>query len=592
MITAPLSDLTSMISGSQYAAMSSKNNNDSTGIDFQSFINDANKTVNVNDPESVKESYNTRKQEMDKDASNLSNNDRNSFNDNDNKVKATDTDKKTEVDKAKTDNTNESSNDNTSKKIEDNAVSKNGKVEEVKENEISEESVLKISSDILNKTAKELDISVEELEDILANLGLTAVDLVNPQNVSILVANVSGDGDMMSLLTDENLGKLVIDINTEIKDVIKEVSNELGISINDLVDKINESAKAVPLANDNATMDNPKDSLFADEFMVLDEKGSKTIADDASSLERFNSNQEFAMADNNDTSVNISEDINPVKVSENSEKIDSVKINAVNTDELKINTTKISDVKIDEAVVSKEDLAVESDLAMVTADNNQEAESNAGNEFEQSFMKNEAFTSDKSNDNDSKILESGVNTFATAINNEMQVNPEMVINESNAQFTSYVDAEDVINQINEQLKAQAGESIKELQMQLNPENLGTVHLTLLSKESGVSAQLTAQNESVRAALESQIIQLKENLEQQGVKVEAVEVTVASHAFERNLNEGNESNQNNEEYADKLRKATRKIDVNGYFEEDGDYSDEEIITASMMQADGNSMDYKV
>ena len=89
--------------------------------------------------------------------------------------------------------------------------------------------------------------------------------------------------------------------------------------------------------------------------------------------------------------------------------------------------------------------------------------------------------------------------------------------------------------------------------------------------------------------------LKENLEQAGVKVNAVEVSVESHAFERNLDEQGQNNgqEAKEEEEKRLRKATRRLNINDLFADDNsvELSEEESLTAEMMQADGNVMDYK-
>ena len=68
---------------------------------------------------------------------------------------------------------------------------------------------------------------------------------------------------------------------------------------------------------------------------------------------------------------------------------------------------------------------------------------------------------------------------------------------------------------------------------LNPENLGSVHVTVTAKEGIITAELTATNEAVKKALENQMQILKENFNNQGIKVEAVSVTIESHSFEGN-----------------------------------------------------------
>ena len=108
--------------------------------------------------------------------------------------------------------------------------------------------------------------------------------------------------------------------------------------------------------------------------------------------------------------------------------------------------------------------------------------------------------------------------------------------------TSYVsiDTMDLLEQVAEQIRVNVSEGTSSMEMQLNPENLGKVYVNISSKEGVIHAQLAASNEAVRAALETQVADLRQNLNQAGVKVDAVEVTVASHEFEKNLEQNQES----------------------------------------------------
>ncbi|MCQ2522270.1 MAG: flagellar hook-length control protein FliK [Lachnospiraceae bacterium] len=152
-------------------------------------------------------------------------------------------------------------------------------------------------------------------------------------------------------------------------------------------------------------------------------------------------------------------------------------------------------------------------------------------------------------------------------------------------------AREIFEQVRDQIRANTNDGLTELQMKLNPENLGNVHLTLTAREGAVTAHFGTENDAVRQALEMQIAQLKENLEHQGVKVEAVEVTVSSHGFEQNLEQGNEQNLTEEKEREALRKATRKINLLGDEEGVEELDEAEAVTVDMMKADGNSMDYK-
>ena len=83
-----------------------------------------------------------------------------------------------------------------------------------------------------------------------------------------------------------------------------------------------------------------------------------------------------------------------------------------------------------------------------------------------------------------------------------------------------------------------------------------MHIQLATKGGVVTAQITTQNEAVKNAIETQVVQLKDNLEEQGVKVEAVEVSVASHQMEKNLDQNGQDHQSQEQ--DKTTGSIRRI----------------------------------
>lgn len=148
--------------------------------------------------------------------------------------------------------------------------------------------------------------------------------------------------------------------------------------------------------------------------------------------------------------------------------------------------------------------------------------------------------------------------------------------------------QDIMNQIMDYMKVQIKTDLTQMELQLHPASLGSVHINLTSKEGVITAQFLTQNETVKAAIESQIVQLKNNFEEQGLKVEAVEVTVESHAFERNLSgEGNGQQQSQSG----KKKNARKINLNELnLEEETQMDDAEQIAVAMMSAEGNTVDY--
>lgn len=145
--------------------------------------------------------------------------------------------------------------------------------------------------------------------------------------------------------------------------------------------------------------------------------------------------------------------------------------------------------------------------------------------------------------------------------------------------------QEIMNQILDYMKIQLNADADYLEMQLQPESLGTLQIRITAKEGIMTAQFTTASESVRAALESQMVQLQQQLENQNIKVEAIEVMVQSHAFESALQQGEEKQQQPEE----KRNRTRAIDLNNLTEAD-ELSEEDRMVAQMMEANGSTVDY--
>ncbi len=144
---------------------------------------------------------------------------------------------------------------------------------------------------------------------------------------------------------------------------------------------------------------------------------------------------------------------------------------------------------------------------------------------------------------------------------------------------------DIMNQVMDYMKIQLNSETSSLEMQLQPESLGTLQIRISAKEGLMTAQFTTASDSVKAVLESQMVQLQQQLESQNIKVDAIEVMVETHAFESALQQGEERQQTGEE----KKGRTRRIDLNsvdGTEEMDG----EDRLVAEMMAANGNTVDY--
>lgn len=156
---------------------------------------------------------------------------------------------------------------------------------------------------------------------------------------------------------------------------------------------------------------------------------------------------------------------------------------------------------------------------------------------------------------------------------------------------SYFDAdtEMIMRQITDYMKGSVSDGVSELEMQLHPESLGNLHVKLTAKEGMVTAQFTAQNETVKNVLESQMIQLKETFKEQGVTVENIEVEVQTndfaHSMGQNGGQQTDSGQNRAE-----RPKVRRINLNDLEGSEEELSEEEQLAASMLKESGNTVDY--
>ena len=377
-----------------------------------------------------------------------------------------------------------------------------------------EEALTEAVEKIVKETAELLGIDPEQLKDLMAQLGLALQDLLKPENVNMLTANVLADGDAISLITDAS----VLDTARQINEMINNVLADAGTD-----------AAAVS-------------AFIEDKGIDISEMLVEVIGPEVS-----------AGAD-----VSADENVSVIK----------------DTD-----TQNASDVLM--AKTPEENIAVNTEAK---ASSGNENSGNTDHDTAHGFTDEHRLHDDRSayNAADGRVQEQfSQNTAQTTEN--VSAPPESYLN----------DPVRTVEQVIEHIKAEVKEDFTSLEMTLNPQSLGNVAVNLISKNGALTAEFTTQTEAAKAALESQIVVLKENLEQQGVKVDAVDVTVSSHAFEQNLEQGNDGDSEAEAAEkERLRKGTRKIDLNTFtdgYPEDIDEADQ--VTVSMMQSDGNRMDYR-
>lgn len=144
---------------------------------------------------------------------------------------------------------------------------------------------------------------------------------------------------------------------------------------------------------------------------------------------------------------------------------------------------------------------------------------------------------------------------------------------------------DIVRQIVDTVRMTNTQLLQSIEIQLNPENLGKVNLLVTAREGVITAQITAENEQVKRAIESQVATLKESFESQGIKVDAVEVTVQSHGYEANQNFAQQESQQRENT--RTRRRIRPEELSAL---NGEETEEETGSDILRTSENSSVEY--
>ena len=405
----------------------------------------------------------------------------------------------------------------------------------------SPEELADFEETVVSAVAEELGLDEDAVKAALDELGLTVFDLVNPQNLVQLMAQLTDGSSAMDILVNPQFHNLM----QEVEHAQAQLMNELDISpkeMDELVRQMDILENPQPLSEMETTVDVQQTSqdvqtVSADETISRSEENLNTDVQVQETVAETDSKQKEAVVDKPEQVTEESAEEKPEEIKPVSEREQEPKDFSEQTDS------------------ETEDISTPAKSVRVTVDRTQVNEQSTGMTFT-------------------------VNEMATE---EVVQTPTV--------DTSYlsVDTMDIIEQIVENVKVGISEGTSTMEMQLNPENLGRIYLHISAKEGVVNAQIAASNETVRAALEAQVADLRSNLNQAGVKVDAIEVTVASHEFEKNL----EQNQNGQKQEGERQQeqSVRRKNINLSTGEDISHimTEEEALVAQIMRDNGNSVD---
>ena len=400
-------------------------------------------------------------------------------------------------------------------------------------------------SDVVRTVAEQLGVSEDSVKDMMESLGLTAFDLLNPENLAQLAMQLTGETSPMDLLMNDQFQGLM----QQIDQLGGQLANELEL----------QPAQMDELIAQMDILQIPE-TLTDEEMQILnDAAGQQTTADTVST----DIMPELAQTD----------EVQPM------DKQADVFQKEPKSDEVRTQQPQAQETKQTAEQQTMEQQTMEQQTDAGDAD----VDSQTGDQVKSAQP--EKMTADRNN--------SDVAKTQTVVQMQDTAGVQTMVHAADVTSeTSYisVDTMDLLEQVAEQIRVNVSEGTSSMEMQLNPENLGKVYVNISSKEGMIHAQLAASNEAVRAALETQVADLRQNLNQAGVKVDAIEVTVASHEFEKNLEQNQENEkQQGERQQEQSGGRRRNLNLSSLDGLSGLMTEEETLAAQMMRENGNSMD---
>lgn len=172
------------------------------------------------------------------------------------------------------------------------------------------------------------------------------------------------------------------------------------------------------------------------------------------------------------------------------------------------------------------------------------------------------------------------------ISNLNQAMAQVTVEEiSTTPFDTAVTQADIVRQIVDEIKLNLSKDVTSMTLQLNPEQLGKVQIHVSTKNGVMQAQIIAETEAAKAAVESGLAALKEAFENRDLKVDAIEVMVGTTDY---FTEENGAEAQMEQKEHKSGNLTGAVNYAGG--SDDDINENASLETEMMKAQGNQVNY--
>lgn len=155
-------------------------------------------------------------------------------------------------------------------------------------------------------------------------------------------------------------------------------------------------------------------------------------------------------------------------------------------------------------------------------------------------------------------------------------------------YDTVVSQTDIVRQVVDEIKLNLSKDVTSMTLQLNPEQLGKVQIHVTTKNGVMQAQIIAETEAARNAVESGLSLLKEAFNNRDLKVDAIEVMVGTQDYFEN---GEAQTQADAE-SGRENQRKRVTGINLQADSDDEISENQKLESEMMKAQGNQVSYMV
>ncbi|MGN0141349.1 MAG: flagellar hook-length control protein FliK [Roseburia sp.] len=468
--------------------------------------------------------------------------------------------------------------------------SRESQTKQLDQNE-STETLDAYETEVKDVLKEELGITEEQFVTAMETLGFTAVDLMDTSKLAALVAELTGQ-EVSDLLCDSGFLNVMQEVNTLSDALLQKlgVTREELASLFELSQEFDvESSGMEPVMTETEQPEQP----VQQESPILTEN-SAALAEKPQTVQ-----QSAEPADNQTVQQPVAEET--AETYENQQLTESVSGQTRQMSESSETRDMVSEITETVELQELEETAAteEPDAEQVTEDAEELQRGTDNGEKPAELVKENAGAAKQENSVNHNQTKQGQSQSqsqsqghpeSTVANTFSQSSVTTTGNTQTTGFSGQVDIQNIVRQIVEASRLTVANTRTTMELELNPANLGKVFLEVTSKNGVVSAHIQTQNVVAKEALEAQVAELRQNLNQAGVKVEAVEVTVGSHEFERNLEQNAKENERQAEEQEKAAKGTRHINLNNLDELSGLMTEEESLVAQIMADRGNTVDF--